>query len=413
MNRNVYLEKLIRKKHNGMIKVITGIRRCGKSYLLFNLFNNYLIREGVKEDHIIKLALDDRANAQYRDPDKLCDYVHSMILDKDMYYILLDEVQFVNEFEDVLNSFLHIENADTYVTGSNAKFLSKDIITEFRGRGDQIHLFPLSFSEFMQDNPMEMEQAWQDYLLFGGLPQILGMKSKRDKQDFLKDLFSQVYVKDILERNDVRNPDEMEELLSYLASAVGGLTNQKKLSDTFKSVKGKSIHPETIKNYLDLFEDSFLISKANRYDIKGRKYISTPAKYYFVDTGLRNACLNFRQYEESHLMENVIYNELLIRGYSVDVGVVDYNYYSDDQRIYKKLEIDFVCNLGSNRIYIQSALAMSNEDKEKQEQLSLQNVDDNFKKMIIVKDIPTHFNQNGILIYNLFDFLTDSEALDR
>lgn len=414
MKRDIYLDRLIRRKHNGMIKVITGIRRCGKSYLLFELFYKHLLNEGIKEDHIIKLALDDRMNKQYRNPDTLCEYVHDTIVDRDMYYILLDEVQFVEEFEDVLNSFLHIENADTYVTGSNAKFLSKDIITEFRGRGDQVHLFPLSFSEFMQGCKKDEMQGWQDYAMYGGMPKSLEIENEEDRQAYLRDIFSQVYLKDILERNDVRNPSELEELLDYLASAVGGLTNPKKLSDTFKTIKGISIHSDTIKNYLDFLEDSFLISKAQRYDIKGKKYISTPMKYYFVDTGLRNARLNFRQYEETHLMENVIYNELLIRGYNVDVGVVEYSYYSEDKkRIQKQLEVDFVCNLGSKRIYIQSAYAMPDVEKEKQEQLSLEKVGDSFKKIIIVKDSPTHYNEDGILILNLFEFLLQPDSLDQ
>lgn len=414
MERKIYLEKLINKKHNGMIKVITGIRRCGKSYLLFELFYEHLLRTGIKKDHIIKLALDDRMNLKYRNPDTLCEYIHKLIVDKDMYYILLDEVQFVDKFEDVLNSFLHIKNADTYVTGSNAKFLSKDIITEFRGRGDQVHLYPLSFSEFMQGYDKDKVSGWQEYLMYGGMPKLLEIKNEQDKQSYLRDIFAQVYLKDILERNDVRNPNELEEILDYLASAIGGLTNPKKLADTFKTVKGISMHPDTIKNYLNLFEDAFLISKASRYDVKGKKYISTPMKYYFVDPGLRNARLNFRQYEETHLMENVIYNELLIRGYNVDVGVVEYSYYSSDKRrIQKQLEVDFVCNLGSIRLYIQSAYALPDAEKERQEQRPLEKVGDSFKKIIIVKDMPTHYNEKGILILNLFEFLLDKDSLRK
>lgn len=413
MERNIYLNKLIRRKHNKMIKVITGIRRCGKSYLLFELFKTHLLQAGVEKTHIIAIALDDRMTKKYRDPDELCSYVHEQITDEKMYYVLLDEVQMVDEFEDVLNSFLHIKNVDTYVTGSNAKFLSKDIITEFRGRGDQVHLYPLSFSEFMQVYPNDMHQGWLDYAMYGGMPKLIGMEDPSDKIAYLKGIFSETYIKDILERNDVRNQGELEELLDYLASAIGGLTNPKKLADTFKSVKNVSIHQETIKTYLDYFEDSFLIEKANRYDVKGKKYISTPAKFYFTDMGLRNTRLNFRQFEETHIMENIIYNELLIRGYNVDVGVVEYNYYEDNKRKQKKLEVDFVCNQGSKRIYVQSALALPTLEKEEQEQQSLSKINDSFKKIIIVKDGPTHYNESGILILNLFEFLMDQDSINK
>ena len=414
MNRQLYLDKLIRKKHNRMVKVITGIRRCGKSYLLFELFYNHLLEEGIKEDHVIKLALDDRKNKKYRDPDVLCEYVESCIKDKDMYYILLDEVQMVLEFEDVLNSFLHIKNADTYVTGSNAKFLSKDIITEFRGRGDQIHLYPLSFAEFMQGKDTDRLACWREYTMYGGLPKLLEMENVEDKIEYLVSIFSETYIKDIIERNDIRNQVKLEEILDYLASAIGSLTNPKKLSDTFKSVKNVSIHPDTIKSYLDYLENAFLISKANRYDVKGKKYINTPMKYYFTDIGLRNARLNFRQYEETHIMENVIYNELLIRGYNVDVGMVEYIYYEEDKkRIHKQLEVDFICNMGSKKIYIQSALSLPTLEKEEQEQQSLVRINDSFKKIIIVKDMPTHYNETGILILDLFEFLLDADSLDK
>lgn len=413
MNRNMYLDKLIRRKGNGMIKVITGIRRCGKTYLLFELFHQHLLASGVDKEHIIKVALDDRINKKYRDPDVLCEYVHNEIKDEQMYYILLDEVQMVEEFEDVLNSFLHIKNADVYVTGSNAKFLSKDIITEFRGRGDQVHLYPLSFAEFVTGKGIEGHQAWYEFTMYGGLPKMLEIENNEDKSNYLRDIFKETYIKDILERNEVRNQTEMEELLDYLASAIGGLTNPKKLSDTFKTVKNVSVHPDTIKNYLDYFEDSFLISKASRYDVKGKKYISTPAKYYFTDCGLRNVRINFRQYEETHIMENVIYNELLIRGYHVDVGVVEVTYSDEEKRrLQKQLEVDFVCNQGSRRIYIQSALALPTREKEEQEQMSLRNINDSFKKVIIVKDGPTHYNEDGILILNLFDFLLKENSLE-
>ena len=413
MNRNMYLDKLIRRKGNGMIKVITGIRRCGKTYLLFELFHQHLLASGVDKEHIIKIALDDRINKKYRDPDVLCEYVHNEIKDEQMYYILLDEVQMVEEFEDVLNSFLHIKNADVYVTGSNAKFLSKDIITEFRGRGDQVHLYPLSFAEFVTGKGIEGHQAWYEFTMYGGLPKMLEIENNEDKSNYLRDIFKETYIKDILERNEVRNQTEMEELLDYLASAIGGLTNPKKLSDTFKTVKNVSVHPDTIKNYLDYFEDSFLISKASRYDVKGKKYISTPAKYYFTDCGLRNVRINFRQYEETHIMENVIYNELLIRGYYVDVGVVEVTYSDEEKRrLQKQLEVDFVCNQGSRRIYIQSALALPTREKEEQEQMSLRKINDSFKKVIIVKDGPTHYNEDGILILNLFDFLLKENSLE-
>lgn len=413
MNRNMYLDKLIRRKGNGMIKVITGIRRCGKTYLLFELFHQHLLASGVDKEHIIKIALDDRINKKYRDPDVLCEYVHNEIKDEQMYYILLDEVQMVEEFEDVLNSFLHIKNADVYVTGSNAKFLSKDIISEFRGRGDQVHLYPLSFAEFVTGKGIEGHQAWYEFTMYGGLPKMLEIENNEDKSNYLRDIFKETYIKDILERNEVRNQTEMEELLDYLASAIGGLTNPKKLSDTFKTVKNVSVHPDTIKNYLDYFEDSFLISKASRYDVKGKKYISTPAKYYFTDCGLRNVRINFRQYEETHIMENVIYNELLIRGYYVDVGVVEVTYSDEEKRrLQKQLEVDFVCNQGSRRIYIQSALALPTREKEEQEQMSLRNINDSFKKVIIVKDGPTHYNEDGILILNLFDFLLKENSLE-
>lgn len=408
MERPDYLEKLKRKMHNGMIKVITGLRRCGKSYLLFNLFYSYLLETGTKEDHIIRIQLDDWANREYRDPEKLYSYVKARISDEAQYYILLDEVQLVPQFEDVLNGFLHIRNADTYVTGSNARFLSRDIITEFRGRGDQIHLQPLSFKEFMNSFDGHELDGWQQYMTFGGLPKLLEMKTDQEKVDYLKGIFEETYIRDIVERNDVRNRAEMEELLDVVASSIGGLTNPKKLSDTFKSVKDVTIHPDTVKSYLDYLEDSFLISKARRYDVKGKRYINTPMKYYFSDCGLRNARLGFRQIEETHLMENVIYNELCRRGYSVDVGCVD-DVFTDGngKRTQKQLEIDFVCNMGSKRIYIQSALALPTLEKVKQEQRSLLKVNDSFRKMIIVKDGVSHYNDDGVLVLRLFDFLLD------
>lgn len=414
IKRDIYLNKLIRHKHNGLIKVITGIRRCGKSYLLFELFYNHLISSGVKDDHILKIALDDRRNRKFRDPDYLCDYVHDYIKDEDMHYILLDEVQLVPEFEDVLNSFLHVKNIDTFVTGSNAKFLSKDIITEFRGRGDQIHIYPLSFSEFYSAFGGSRENAWSQYINFGGLPKLFDLDTEEDKSDYLKTIFTETYIKDIKERNDIRNDSELEELLDILSSSIGSLTNPKKLSDTFKTVKQVSIHPDTIKNYLDLLADSFLVEQSKRYDIKGKKYINTPSKYYFTDIGLRNARLNFRQAEETHAMENVIYNELRCRGYNVDVGVVEY--YSSDaggKSVLKQSEVDFVCNLSDKRYYIQSALSLPTKEKIEQEQNSLTRIADYFKKIIIVKDISrSHYTENGIYLLNLYDFLLDQNSLN-
>lgn len=414
MKRDIYLNKLIRRKHNGLIKVITGLRRSGKSYLLFELFYQHLIEEGVENSHIIKIALDDRMNKKYRDPDYLCEYVHECVKDENMYYVLLDEVQYIPEFEDVLNSFLHIKNVDTYVTGSNAKFLSKDIITEFRGRGDQVHIYPLSFAEFMQDRKEHPRDAWYEYAMYGGLPKLIDIKDEKDKTEYLKSIFKETYLVDILERNNIRNTAELEELLDFLASSIGGLTNPKKLSDTFRSVKNVSIHPDTIKNYLEYLEDSFLIMKAKRFDIKGKKYINTPMKYYFTDIGLRNARIDFRQYEETHIMENVIYNELCVRGYNVDVGVVEYTQYdSNKKKKQTQLEVDFVCNMGSKRIYIQSAYAMPDLKKEEQEQKSLININDSFKKVIIIKEGKTHYNEEGILILNLFDFLLDEDSINQ
>ncbi|MBQ6056157.1 MAG: ATP-binding protein [Treponema sp.] len=409
MNRDRYLQKLVRKMHNGMVKVVTGLRRSGKTYLLFTLFYDYLLKNGVQEDHVIHIALDDFANREFRNPDALYRYVKSRIADDKMYYILLDEVQMVSEFEDVLNGFLHIPNADSYVTGSNAKFLSKDIITEFRGRGDQIHLYPLSFSEFFHEYDGSRAAAWQEYSMYGGLPKIRTMSDPHDKASYLEGIFAETYLKDILERNDVRNPAELSELLDYLASGIGGLSNPKKLSDTFKSVKNVSIHPDTVKSYLDYFEDSFLISRAVRYDIKGKKYFSTPCKYYFTDIGLRNARLRFRQYEETHIMENIIYNELLYRGYSVDVGIVEHTERTAEQKkIQKQLEVDFVCNRGYERVYVQSALNLDSAEKQAQELRPLLFIKDSFKKVVITGGLqPTYMNDDGVLIQNLFDFLLE------
>ena len=413
IKRDLYLTKLINRMNNGLIKVVTGIRRCGKSYLLFELFYNYLKAQGVEDSHIIKLALDDRKNKKYRDPDVLCDFVHEQIADDKQYYILLDEVQFVGEFEDVLNSFLHIKNADTYVTGSNAKFLSKDIITEFRGRGDEIRISPLSFKEFYSAYNGSKEDAWKEYCLYGGLPKVLEYKTDEDKVAYLKNIFEETYLTDIKGRHKIRNDAELNELLDILSSSVGSLTNSKKLSDTFKSVKQVSLHPDTINNYLEYFVDSYLISQSKRYDIKGKKYINTPSKYYFTDIGLRNARLNFRQFEETHIMENVIYNELKIMGFNVDVGVVDYRKDIDGKSVRVQAEVDFVCNKADRRYYIQSAFSIPDREKMLQEQNSLTRINDSFKKIIIVKDaIKTHYNDDGVLILNLFDFLLEENSLE-
>lgn len=414
IKRDVYLRKLIDRQHNGLVKVITGIRRCGKSYLLFELFYKYLRAQGIDDSHIIKLALDDRKNKKYRAPDVLCDYVHEQIIDDTPYYILLDEVQFVDEFEDVLNSFLHIKNADTYVTGSNAKFLSKDIITEFRGRGDEIHISPLSFKEFYSVYDGSKEDAWKEYCLYGGLPKVLEYKADEDKVAYLKNIFEETYLTDIKERHKIRNDAELAELLDILSSSIGSLTNPKKLSDTFKSVKQVSLHPDTINNYLYYLVDSYLISQSKRYDIKGKKYINTPSKYYFTDIGLRNARLNFRQNEETHIMENIIYNELKIMGFNVDVGVVEYSKAIDGKSVRVQAEVDFICNKADKRYYIQSALSIPDREKMLQEQNSLTRIGDSFKKIIIVKDvIKSHYNEDGVLILNLFDFLLEENSLEN
>lgn len=412
IKRDLYLNKLIVRKHNGMIKVITGIRRCGKSYLLFNLFKEHLLSSGVKPDHIIELNLDNIANKKYRQPEELYDYViKNSIKDNDMYYILLDEVQFVPEFEDVLNGFLYLKNVDVYVTGSNAKFLSKDIITEFRGRGDQVHIYPLSFNEFYSYVGGNKENALRDYMYYGGLPQIVMMITHEQKEVYLKNLFLETYISDIINRNNVKNDNELQELLDILSSSIGSLINPTKISNTFKSVKKVSISIPTIKTYIDYFLDSFIIDKAIRYDVKGKKYIDTPAKYYFTDLGLRNVRLNYRQLEDTHLLENVIYNELKIRGFDVDVGVVIIsNKDKEGKFIRKQLEVDFVCNKGSIRYYIQSALSIPDKEKLDQEERSLKNINDSFRKIIITKDnVITHYDEEGILIMNVYDFLLNSD----
>lgn len=414
IRRDIYLNKLISKKHNGLIKVVTGMRRCGKSYLLFNLFKEYLVNEGVNENHIIEIAFDSFENRKYRDPEVLFPYLMEKIADKEMYYVLLDEVQMLDDFESVLNSLGRKKNVDVYVTGSNAKFLSKDIITEFRGRGDEVHMYPLTYSEFMSVYDGDKQEGWRDYVLFGGIPLVLGFETADQKSDFLKSLFEETYISDITGRNNIRNKAELEELLNILSSAIGSLTNPSKLSATFKSVKNKSISKDTIIKYIDYLKDSFLIDSAIRYDIKGKKYINTPSKYYFTDLGLRNARLNFRQVEETHAMENIIFNELKVRGYNVDVGVVVMNEVDKNgKKIRKQLEVDFVCNKGSKRFYIQSAYALPDKEKMEQEQRSLVNTGDGFKKIIITKDaVAPLYNDEGILVMSVFDFLLNPDSME-
>ena len=397
-----------------MIKVITGVRRCGKSYLLFHLFTEWLLAEGISEDHIIKVNLEDRRNKSLRDPDILLAYIDGKMTDNRMYYILLDEIQLVDEFEDVLNSYLNVTNADVYVTGSNARFLSNDVITEFRGRGDEIHMLPLSFGEFFSVYEGDYKLALDEYLTYGGLPQILSYKTEKQKVDYLKNLFTKTYISDIVGRYNVKHEEELGELVNIVASAVGSLTNPTKIVNTFSTVKNVKISNDTVKKWLDYLCDSFLVSRSMRYDVKGRRYIDTPSKYYFSDLGLRNARLNFRQNEKTHLMENLIYNELLYRGFNVDVGVVTTETSSTEGKRQKvQLEIDFVCNQGSKRYYIQSAYKMDTDEKRRQECLSLSKVDDSFKKIVIVADDQlVHRDDHGITTICLKDFLTQPQALE-
>ena len=414
IKRDRYLNLLISKKHNGLIKVITGMRRCGKSYLLFTLFKDYLLSEGIEESHIIEIAFDAYENKQYRDPDVLYPYLKEKIKDDGMYYVLLDEVQLLGEFEAILNSLARMKNVDVYVTGSNARFLSKDVITEFRGRGDEVHMYPLSFAEFMSVYPGTKQDGWNEYMLYGGLPLVLSFTTPDQKIAFLKSLFEETYISDIVGRHNIRNKAELEELLNILSSAIGSLTNPEKLAATFRSVKNKKISSNTIKKYIDYLCDSFLIDSAVRYDVKGKKYIDTPVKYYFTDMGLRNARLNFRQLEETHSMENIIFNELKIRGFNVDVGVImQYDTNEKGNSIRKQLEIDFVCNKGSKRYYIQSAYAIPDQAKMEQEQRSLMLTGDFFKRIIITKDTPApYYNENGVLIMSVYDFLLNENSLD-
>ena len=413
IKRDLYLNKLRRSMHNGMIKVVTGIRRCGKSYLLFNLFCDYLKSQGVDDEHIIKVDLEDRRNKKLRNPDALLEYIDARIAKGGMHYVMLDEVQWVNEFEDVLNSYLKIPNVDVYVTGSNSKFLSSDVITEFRGRGDEIKVAPLSFSEFFSVFKGSREEAMEEYMTFGGLPKIATMQTNEEKMKYLQTLFKKTYITDILERYKIKNEEELEELINILASSIGGLINPNKLVNTFKSVKNVSISPNTVSFYLEILQEVFMVEKSIRYDIKGKKYIDTPAKYYFADLGLRNARINFRQHEVTHLMENLIYNELRIRELLVDVGVVVVNTKDEEGKSQRKqLEVDFVCNEGSKRCYIQSALRLPNEEKREQELRSLMNISDNFQKFVITEDpIKRYQDENGVVFMNIYEFLLDKESL--
>ena len=414
IKRDKYLRDLINRMHNGMVKVVTGIRRSGKSYLVFHIFKEYLLENGVTESHIISIELDQRKNKQYRDPDTILDYIESRIADRDQYYILLDEVQMLVDFEEVLNSLLHIDNADIYVTGSNSKFLSKDIITEFRGRGDEVHVYPLTFKEFMQVYEGDEYHGWADYAMYGGLPLTVTMKTEDQKIQYLTRLFEETYIKDIKERNHIEKIQELNDLINILASAIGSLSNPTKIEATFRSVIQSDISVNTIRQYIEYLEDAFVIHEANRYDVKGRKYIGTPIKYYFEDVGLRNARLGFRQMEETHLMENIIYNELRARGFQVDVGVVPIRILGEDgARVRAQLEIDFVATLGSRKYYIQSAFSLPDEAKEKQEKASLLNVNDSFKKIIIVKDvINVQRDEKGITTMSIFDFLLKENSLE-
>ncbi len=412
IKRDFYLNKLIQHKKNGLVKIVTGIRRCGKSYMLFKLFRDHLLAAGVKNDHIIAIALDDFGNRKLQNPDELYNYVKSQIIDNEDYYILLDEIQLVDEFESVINGFMHIPNADIYVTGSNSKFLSSDIVTEFRGRGDEIRVYPLNFSEFYSVYGGDFDNAWIMYCNYGGMPLCLLMETVADKAKYLTNLFETTYLADIINRNHLRGNAEMNELTDVLASSIGSLTNPLKLSNTFASTKNVKLSANTISTYLDYLQDAFLVERAVRYDIKGKKYINTPAKYYFVDLGLRNARLSFRQQEYTHIMENVIYNELRLRGYSVDVGVVENVEKENGVFVRKKLEVDFVVNLGNRRYYIQSAYNIPSEEKMKQEQASLLSINDAFRKIIIVNQpIMSGYNEQGILMLSLQDFLTKPEIV--
>lgn len=416
IERNVYLKKLIAKRHNGKIKIVTGIRRCGKSFLLSTIYANWLRKQGVDDSHIININLEDRRNKNLRDPDALLAFIDSRLTDGKMHYIMVDEIQLVPEFEDVLNSYLNMSNADVYVTGSNARFLSKQVRTEFAGRGEEVKLHPLTFSEYITtvNENVEKSDALRDYMIYGGLPQVILKETHEEKVEMLKALFENTYISDIVHRYKIRNTEVLDELLNILASSVGGLTNATKLANTFASVKHENVSRNTIVNYLEYICNSFLMEKASRYDIKGKRYIDSPYKYYFTDCGLRNMRLNFRQVEYTHLLENVIYNELIARGFSVDVGVVPKQMRDDNgERARQYYEVDFVCNQGSRRYYIQSAYRMIDEEKVRQEEASLRNIDDSFKKIIILGEYtPVLHNESGITIISIFDFLLKDNSLE-
>lgn len=414
IRRDRYLNRLLDRRQNGLIKVVTGMRRCGKSYLLFKLFRERLLSEGVDESHIVGIAFDTFENRRFRDPEVLYPYLKERIRDGGMYYVLLDEVQLLGEFEAVLNGLIRMENMDVYVTGSNARFLSKDVITEFRGRGDEVRVYPLSFAEFMSVYPGSKRDGFDEYMLYGGLPMIRNFPTAEQKIAFLKSLLEETYISDIVGRHSIRNRSELEELLNILSSAIGSLTNPEKLSATFRSVKKKNISSNTIRRYIEYFCDSFLIDSALRYDVKGKKYIDTPVKYYFTDMGLRNARLNFRQLEETHAMENIIFNELKLRGFNVDVGVITQNDTNGNgSGVRRRLEIDFVCNLASKRYYIQSAYALPDAAKLEQEKRSLTLTGDFFKRIILTKDAPApHYTEDGILIMGIYDFLLNENSLE-
>lgn len=414
IQRNKYLNELVSLQGNGMIKVITGMRRCGKSYLLFNIFASYLREQGINPEQIIKINLEDFKHRALRNPNNMYSYVESQIKDDRTHYILLDEIQLLEHFEDVLNGFLNIQNVEVYVTGSNAKFLSKDIITEFRGRGYEIKMYPLSFREYMSAYQGSVQAGLNEYMLYGGLPQILSCVTEEQKSKFLKTLFEETYIKDIKDRYAIRKDDDLEELINILASGIGALTNPNKLANTFRSKKKSEITYDTIKNYIDFLCDSFIIEKSTRYDIKGKRYINSPYKYYFMDLGLRNARINFRQYEKSHLMENLIYNEMRVRGFNVDVGtVLAYTKNEEGKSQRTNLEVDFVCNLGSRRYYIQSAYRMESEEKIKQERTSLEKVDDSFKKIIVLgEECPITRDEQGITTIGIYDFLLKENSLE-
>lgn len=414
IERPLYLKQLIALRHNGMIKIVTGIRRCGKSFLLSTLYAGWLKEQGVDNDHIIDINLEDRRNKALRDPDNLLAFIDSRIKDNEMHYVMIDEIQLVPEFEDVLNSYLNMPNIDVYVTGSNARFLSSNVRTEFAGRGDEVRLHPLSFSEFSSARGDDKTLNLREYMIFGGMPQVVLRNTEKEKSEVLKALFQRTYIRDIVERYNIKNVEELDELLDILASTIGGLTNPTKLSNTFESVKHKKVNRMTITSYLNYLCESYLIEKSCRYDIKGKRYIDSPYKYYFVDCGLRNARLNFRQTEFTHLLENIIYNELLIRGFNVDVGVVSKQVRDDDgNRIRRYYEVDFVCNQGSRRYYIQSAYRMIDEEKVRQEETSLRSIDDSFKKIIILgESTPVIRNESGITIISIYDFLLNENSLE-